>query len=78
MPAKTIVFNEAVRDKIRSGVEKLEVDLRRLGCRLAPSACRLAAIVFVTARSAAKGPLLRPIRAREALNSVRKLAFASR
>lgn len=62
----------------RSGVEKLEVDLRRLGCRLAPSACRLAAIVFVTARSAAKGPLLRPIRAREALARLEALqAYAT-
>ena len=34
MPAKTIVFNEAVRDKIRSGVEKLA---RTVKATLGPS-----------------------------------------
>ena len=57
----------------RSGVEKLELDLRRIGCRLAPAACRVAAIVFLSRRAAGKGPLLRPLRAREALARLAQL-----
>lgn len=57
----------------RSGVAKLEVDLRRLGCRLAPTACRVAAIAFLTTRSAGKGPLLRRLRMREALARLERL-----
>ena len=45
----------------RSGVRKFEVDLRSGGFRLAPSALKLAAIVFLSARSAGKGPMLRAL-----------------
>ena len=49
----------------RSGVEKLEVDLRDTGYRLSPAASRVVAIVLLTKRGARKGPLLRPIRGDE-------------
>jgi hypothetical protein len=45
----------------RSGVRKFEVDLRRGGFRLARAPLALQAIVFLSARSAGKGPLLRPL-----------------
>lgn len=45
----------------RSGVEKFEVDMRRLGCTLAPRPLTLAGVVFLTATMAGKGPMLRPL-----------------
>jgi hypothetical protein len=45
----------------RSGVRKFEVDLRRGGFRLARAPLKLGAIVFLSARSAGRGPLLRPL-----------------
>lgn len=57
----------------RSGVEKLEVDLRRVACRLARSACRATTIVFLSPRSAGKGPLLRTVPVRDALARVERL-----
>lgn len=57
----------------RSGVEKLELDLRRIGCRLAPAAGRLVAIIFLSHRAAGNGPLLRPLRTREALARLAQL-----
>jgi hypothetical protein len=45
----------------RSGVRKFEVDLRRDGFRLARAPLKLRAIVFLSARGAGKGPLLRPL-----------------
>lgn len=45
----------------RSGVRKFEVDLRRGGFSLARAPLKLGAIVFLSARTASKGPLLRPL-----------------
>jgi len=49
----------------RSGVEKLEIDLRSARYRLAPAPLRIGASVFVSRRSAATGALLVPMRAAE-------------
>jgi hypothetical protein len=51
----------------RSGVQKLEIDLRQPRYRLATSPLKLSALVFISARSAHDGPLLVPLRKREAL-----------
>jgi len=45
----------------RSGVSKFEVDLRRRPYRLAPGPQRIHALVFLSASSAAGGPMLRPL-----------------
>ena len=45
----------------RSGVRKFEVDLRRGGYCLAPAPLQIGAIVFLSARSAGKGPMLRAL-----------------
>ena len=45
----------------RSGVRKFEVDLRRGGYTLAPAPLRIGSIVFLSARSAGKSALLRPL-----------------
>jgi hypothetical protein len=45
----------------RSGVRKFEVDLRHAGYRLAARALTTTAIVFLSARSAGDGPLLRSL-----------------
>jgi hypothetical protein len=45
----------------RSGVRKFEVDLRRGDYRLAASAPRLTAVVFLSAQSAGERPLLTPL-----------------
>jgi hypothetical protein len=45
----------------RSGVRKLEVDLRREPFKLAATPLQLKAVVFLSARSAGRQPLLRPI-----------------
>jgi hypothetical protein len=49
----------------RSGVEKFEIDMRRLRRPPAQSPLKLAGIVFVSRTSAGKGPLLRPVNRRE-------------
>jgi hypothetical protein len=49
----------------RSGAEKHELDLRRTGYRLAPAALRIAAVVFLSKRSASDDRLLIPVAARE-------------
>jgi hypothetical protein len=51
----------------RSGVEKLEIDMRRFGRPPAPRPLAVSAIVFLSKTSAGKGPLLRPVRRRELL-----------
>jgi hypothetical protein len=51
----------------RSGVEKFEVDLRRPEFRLATSPLKVAGVVFISAQSAGRGALLRPLRGREAV-----------
>lgn len=57
----------------RSGVRKFEVDLRGGKHRLAAAPLHLRSVVFLSARSAARGPLLRPLSGREL---VRRLAAA--
>lgn len=49
----------------RSGVRKLEVDLRKVRCRAAPRPLQIHAAVFVTPRAAGDGPLLRPLPRKE-------------
>jgi hypothetical protein len=45
----------------RSGVRKFEVDLRRREFRLAPAPVKVVGVAFLSARSAGRGPLLRPL-----------------
>ncbi len=45
----------------RSGVEKLEIDLRRPPYRLAPAPLRIGALVFVSSKRARAGALLAPL-----------------
>jgi hypothetical protein len=45
----------------RSGVRKFELDLRRGIYRLAPAPLQIGAVVFLSSKSAASGPLLRPL-----------------
>jgi energy-coupling factor transporter ATP-binding protein EcfA2 len=59
----------------RSGVEKLEIDLRRAGLRLARAPLRISAIVFVTAKRATRHRLLAPVRETDL---VRRLAASQR
>jgi len=51
----------------RSGVEKLEIDLRTRRYRLATRPLKLSAVVFASAETARNGQLLTPLRPREAL-----------
>ena len=51
----------------RSGVEKLEIDMRRFGRPPAPKALAVSAIVFLSKTPAGKGPLLRTVKRRELL-----------
>jgi hypothetical protein len=51
----------------RSGVRKYELDLRHGEHRLAQKPLRLRATVFLSARSAGRGTLLRPLRRRDTL-----------
>ena len=55
----------------RSGVEKFEVDLRRLPYRLAPAPVKLDGIIFVSARHGATGSLLTPLTTRRLVTSLR-------
>jgi hypothetical protein len=45
----------------RSGVEKFELDVRRLRCALAPAPLTLAGVVFISRAKAGKGSLLRAL-----------------
>jgi hypothetical protein len=51
----------------RSGVEKFEIDVRRLHLPLARTPLTLAGIVFVSSTPAAKGRLLTPVKRRDVL-----------
>jgi hypothetical protein len=51
----------------RSGVRKFEVDLRRGGYKLARGPLKLGSIVFLSARSAGGGSLLRPLESADAV-----------
>lgn len=59
----------------RSGVAKLEIDLRRPRYRLAPAPLRIRAVVFVSSRSARHGALLVPLTTRVVL---KRLAASQR
>ena len=72
-------LSAAPRIRRRSGIEKLEIDLRRPLFRLAPAPLRLRALVFLTAnRRSARQPLLQPItRARSASGLARTQRYAA-
>jgi len=57
-PERRALLRRAAHIRRRSGVEKLEIDLRRLRCRLASAPLRIRAMVFLSARHAASGRLL--------------------
>jgi hypothetical protein len=50
----------------RSGIRKLEIDVRQLGGNVAPAPLRLTAVVFLSLRAAGRRPALQPLR-REAV-----------
>lgn len=51
----------------RSGMEKFEVDVRRLGTHVAASALRLEGIVFLSTRTQGRGAALVPLNRRQLL-----------
>ncbi len=59
----------------RSGVEKLEIDVRRADYRLASVPLRIRAFVFLSARKAKRGPVLAPLATTDAR---RRLAITQR
>ena len=65
-PAAAAWIRRAPLIRRRSGVAKLELDLRHPRCALAPRACHTAAIVLLSPRPAGRGPLLRPVGTNEA------------
>jgi hypothetical protein len=54
----------------RSGVRKFEIDLRRRGYCLAPEPLQIGAIVFLSGRSAGRGPMLRALTRAQLLRRV--------
>jgi hypothetical protein len=56
----------------RSGVKKFEVDLRRGEYRLARSPLKICAVVFLSARTAHRGQLLRPLSSEQLLSRMAK------
>ena len=60
--ARSAVLRGSTRMRRRSGVRKLEVDLRRLPYRLAAAPLRIRAVVFLSARRAGRDALLVPLR----------------
>ena len=62
----TVIRNSSVIRR-RSGVEKLEIDLRACPYRLAARPLELASVVFLSAETAREGRLLTPLRSRDAL-----------
>ena len=61
-PARAAILRSAAVIRRRSGVKKLEVDLRRPTFRLAKKPLRIRAVLFLSARRAVGGPLLVPLR----------------
>lgn len=72
-PAAAAWIRRAPLIRRRSGVAKLELDLRHPRCTLAPRACHTAAIVLLSRRPAGRGAQLRPLGTGEAR---RRLAAA--
>ena len=60
-PAQVALIRASPVIRRRSGVEKFEVDLRRAPYRLAAAPLRIAAVVFLSERSAASRALLAPM-----------------
>jgi len=60
---RAAVVRTSARIRRRSGVEKLEIDLRRPRYRLAAAPLRIRALVFISRRSVGSRPLLVPLRA---------------
>jgi hypothetical protein len=60
---RVAVLRTSARIRRRSGVEKLEIDLRRPRYRLAAAPLRIRALVFISRRNAGSRPLLMPLRA---------------
>ncbi len=58
---RAALLRQATHIRRRSGVEKLEIDLRRGSYRLAAAPQRLRALVFLSRRSAGSAPLLTPL-----------------
>jgi len=67
------IRRHAVEIRRRSGVLKLQVDLRRQGFALASSASRLSAVVFLSRQNAGKGKMLQPVGGRESLRRMESL-----
>ena len=65
--SRAVLVARAPTIRRRSGVEKLEVDLRRLPYRLAPAPLRLRSLVFISPKRAGKDTLLAPVPARRVL-----------
>ena len=59
---RSAVVRKASVIRRRSGVEKLEIDLRRPGYQLAAAPLRIRAVVFMSSRSAGSPSLLTPLR----------------
>ena len=60
--ARSALLRSSTIIRRRSGMRKLEVDLRRLPCRLAAAPLRIRAVVFLSARRAGRNALLVPLR----------------
>ena len=60
--ARKALVRESSLIRRRSGVEKLEIDLRRPRYRLAPRPLRISAVVFLSSKSSGASPLLAPLR----------------
>ncbi|HXO66241.1 MAG TPA: hypothetical protein VN882_16240 [Steroidobacteraceae bacterium] len=59
---RTALLRGSATIRRRSGVEKLEIDVRRRGYRLASAPLRIRAVVFISRRSAGGRSLLAPLR----------------
>src|SRR5262249_46255775 len=65
--ARATLLHDSEVIRRRSGVTKVEVDLRRPEFRLAARPLRIKAVLFLSARAAGSGPLLLPLRVPVAL-----------
>jgi energy-coupling factor transporter ATP-binding protein EcfA2 len=72
---RAAVLRNSTLIRRRSGVEKLEIDLRHPGCRLAAAPPAIRAVVFLSAAQAGARPLLKPMPKGAAL---RRLAASQR
>jgi hypothetical protein len=70
-PATAAWLRRSPRIRRRSGVEKLEIDVRRPEFPLAPRALEIAAVVFLSARHAPRNRLLRRVARTELVGRLR-------